>query len=50
MIEFERSARELDLEARTAEYIRAVVIPYERDPRCTTHGPSDELVRPRVSM
>jgi len=45
MIEFERSARELDLEARTAAFIRDVVIPYERDPRCTTHGPSDELVR-----
>ena len=26
MIEFERCARELDLEARTAEFIRAVVI------------------------
>src|SRR5678815_5441551 len=45
MIEFERSARELELEARTAEFIRSVVIPYERDPRCTTHGPSEELVR-----
>ena len=45
MIEFERSARELDLEARTAAFVRDVVIPYERDPRCTTHGPSDELVR-----
>lgn len=25
-------------------FIRNVIIPYENDPRCTAHGPSDELV------
>lgn len=31
--------------ARRVEHlVRAVVIPYERDPRCGAHGPSEELV------
>jgi acyl-CoA dehydrogenase len=45
MIEFQRSARELELAARTETFIREVVIPYERDPRRGPHGPSDDLVR-----
>ncbi len=45
MIDFQRSARELELEATTQAFIRDVVIPYERDPRVTAHGPSDELVQ-----
>jgi acyl-CoA dehydrogenase len=45
MIHFQRSARELELEARTETFIRDVVIPYERDPRRGAHGPSDELVQ-----
>jgi acyl-CoA dehydrogenase len=45
MIEFQRSARELELAARTETFIRDVVIPYERDPRRGPHGPSDDLVR-----
>jgi acyl-CoA dehydrogenase len=44
MIDFQRSARELELEARTQAFIRDVVIPYERDPRRGAHGPSEELV------
>lgn len=44
MTDFSRSARELDLEARTRHFIREVVIPYERDPRLSPHGPSPELV------
>jgi acyl-CoA dehydrogenase len=44
MIDFQRSARELDLEARTRAFVRETVIPYERDPRLTSHGPTDELV------
>ncbi len=32
--------------AATVEaFVRDVVVPYERDPRCGAHGPSDELVR-----
>lgn len=45
MIDFTRSARELELEARTQQFVREVVIPYERDSRLGAHGPSPELVR-----
>lgn len=45
MVDFERGARELELEARTRAFVRDVVIPYENDPRLTRHGPGDELVR-----
>jgi acyl-CoA dehydrogenase len=34
-----------DLEARTREFVRSVIIPYEKDPRVTAHGPTDELIR-----
>ncbi len=44
MTDFTRTARELDLEARTQRFVREVVIPYERDPRQTPHGPAPELV------
>jgi acyl-CoA dehydrogenase len=50
MTEFERSPRELDLEARTRRFVREKVIPYERDPRLTSHGPADELVRELRTM
>ncbi|MET0390956.1 MAG: acyl-CoA dehydrogenase family protein [Polyangiales bacterium] len=43
MVSFERSERELALEQRTAAFIRDVVMPYERDPRNGSHGPSDAL-------
>lgn len=45
MIDFQRSERELSLEAQTQAFIRDVVIPFERDPRLGAHGPSDELVQ-----
>ncbi|MFT3926816.1 MAG: acyl-CoA dehydrogenase family protein [Myxococcales bacterium] len=45
MIDFQKSARELTLERETQAFIREVVIPYERDPRLSAHGPSDELVQ-----
>lgn len=31
--------------ARVEAFVRETVIPYERDPRCGAHGPSDDLVR-----
>jgi acyl-CoA dehydrogenase len=37
-------ARAADIAARVEAFVRTVVIPYERDPRCGSHGPSDELV------
>lgn len=45
MVDFERGARELELEARTRAFVRDVVIPYENDPRQTRHGPSEDLCR-----
>lgn len=44
MVEFQRSQREVELEARTQAFIRETIIPYERDPRLTAHGPAEELV------
>ena len=34
-----------EIAARVEAFVRDVVVPYERDPRCGTHGPSDALVR-----
>jgi acyl-CoA dehydrogenase len=33
-----------DIAANVESFVRDVVIPYERDPRRTSHGPTDELV------
>ena len=30
--------------ARVERFVRDTVAPYERDPRCGAHGPSDDLV------
>ena len=35
----------LTLAARVGAFVRETIIPYERDPRQTPHGPKDELVR-----
>ena len=45
MTDFTPTARELDLQRRTDAFIREVVIPYEKDPRQSAHGPSPELVQ-----
>lgn len=36
--------RSREIAARVEAFVREVVIPYEKDPRCGFHGPSDELV------
>jgi acyl-CoA dehydrogenase len=42
----ERSSERCTEIARKVEtFVRECVIPFERDPRCTPHGPSDELVQ-----
>ncbi|WHU02561.1 acyl-CoA dehydrogenase family protein [Sphingomonas sp. NIBR02145] len=33
-----------ELAARVEAFVRETIAPYERDPRCTPHGPSEELV------
>lgn len=37
------SERALEISARVEQFVRASVAPYEGDPRCGAHGPSDEL-------
>jgi acyl-CoA dehydrogenase len=44
MVDFTRSARSVELESRTRDFIRTVVMPHERDLRNGTHGPSDALI------
>jgi len=34
-----------EIAARVESFVRQVVVPYEGDPRCGAHGPSEELVR-----
>ena len=34
----------VDIAAKVEAFVRNVVAPYERDPRCGAHGPSDDLV------
>lgn len=34
-----------ELAANVEAFVRNVVVPYEKDPRCGAHGPSEEMVR-----
>ena len=43
MIDFELPIELVDLKERTDEFIRKVVMPYEKDARQKYHGPTDEL-------
>lgn len=43
MIDFSLPPELLELEQRTAAFVRNVVAPYESDPRQDSHGPSDAL-------
>ena len=36
--------RAAEIAAKVETFVREVVIPYEKDPRRTSHGPSDALV------
>lgn len=40
----ERSMVATELAARVEAFVREQIIPFERDPRCRGHGPSDDLV------
>lgn len=37
--------RAREIGARVEAFVRETVVPYERDPRCGSHGPDDELVQ-----
>jgi acyl-CoA dehydrogenase len=39
------SQRAIRIAEKVERFVRDVVVPYERDMRCTAHGPTDELVR-----
>ena len=36
--------RAADIAQKIEKFVRDIIIPYENDPRCTAHGPTDELV------
>jgi acyl-CoA dehydrogenase len=38
------SERAAAMAVKVEAFVREVVVPYERDPRCGTHGPSEDLV------
>ncbi|MDB5581481.1 MAG: acyl-CoA dehydrogenase [Bradyrhizobium sp.] len=38
------SVRAAEIATRVEAFVRQVVVPYERDPRCGSHGPSEDLV------
>src|SRR6201999_4300931 len=38
------SERALEIARKVEAFVREIVVPYEQDSRCSTHGPSDELV------
>ena len=38
------SERALEIGERVEKFVREVVAPYESDPRCEDHGPTEELV------
>ncbi len=38
------AAKTAEIAARVEAFVRDVVVPYEKDPRCGAHGPTDELV------
>ena len=38
------AAKTAEIAARVEAFVRDVVVPYEKDPRCGEHGPTDELV------
>jgi len=39
-----RLARGREIAARVDDFVRRDIVPYETDPRCGSHGPSDDLV------
>jgi len=38
------AAKAAEIAARVEAFVRDVVVPYEKDPRCGSHGPTDALV------
>jgi acyl-CoA dehydrogenase len=38
------SARAVEIGSKVEAFVRDIIVPYEHDPRCAAHGPSDDLV------
>ncbi len=49
-MDFSLSSELLELKERTERLVREEIIPYERDPRQTAHGPAPELRRDLVAL
>ena len=49
-MDFTLSPEIADLQMRTRRFIAEKVIPYERDPRCTPHGPTEDLRNELVGL
>ena len=43
MIGFTLTDNQIELKAHIEAFVRDTIIPYEKDPRNTNHGPTDEL-------
>ncbi len=43
MIEFSLTDAQLSLKEKIEAFVRETVVPYEGDPRCTAHGPTEDL-------
>lgn len=50
MIDFEQPAETADLARRVRAFVAAEIVPYERDPRLTVHGPTDALRQEMVEL
>ena len=50
MPNFNLTAQQTELQARTREFIADTIIPFEKDPRCTPHGPSEDLRRELIEL
>ena len=50
MIDFEIPADMLELRDRVRAFVTTTVVPYERDPRLTQHGPTDSLREELVAL
>ena len=46
-LNFAPPAEVSDLARRVADFVKTRIVPYEKDPRWTPHGPTDEL---RIEM
>lgn len=50
MIDFEPTDRQQELQAKTATFVREKIIPFEKDARRSSHGPTDELRQELVAV